>query len=83
MLQGLTKFDYIIVNPPFHVGINTTTASTVNMILQAPEHLTAHGELYLVANSHLGYERYLKQSFSNVNIIAKTTTFVVYKASLA
>lgn len=80
MLSGLDKYDVIAVNPPFHVGISTTTAPTINMIINAPEHLNKGGILYLVANSHLGYGEILKQNFSSVEIIKANNTFTVYKA---
>ena len=80
MLSGLDKYDVIAVNPPFHVGISTTTAPTVNMIINAPEHLNNGGVLYMVANSHLGYGEILKQNFSSVEILNSSNTFTVYKA---
>ena len=80
MLSGLDKYDVIAVNPPFHVGISTTTAPTVNMIINAPEHLNKGGVLYMVANSHLGYGEILKQNFSSVEILNSSNTFTVYKA---
>ena len=80
MLSGLDKYDVIAVNPPFHVGISTTTAPTVNMIINAPEHLNKGGVLYMVANSHLGYGEILKQNFSSVEILNSSSTFTVYKA---
>ena len=80
MLTGLDKYDVIAVNPPFHVGISTTTAPTINMIINASEHLNKGGVLYLVANSHLGYGEILKQNFSSVEIISSSNTFTVYKA---
>jgi 16S rRNA (guanine1207-N2)-methyltransferase len=80
MLSGLDKYDVIAVNPPFHVGISTTTAPTINMIINASEHLNKGGVLYLVANSHLGYGEILKQNFPSVEIISSSNTFTVYKA---
>ncbi len=80
MLSGLDKYDVIAVNPPFHVGITTTTAPTVNMIINATEHLNKGGTLYMVANSHLGYGEILKQNFSSVEIIKSSNTFTVFKA---
>ena len=82
MLNGLRKYDLIAVNPPFHVGINTTTAPTVNMIISAKDHLTKDGVLYLVANSHLGYDNVLLENFTHVKIVASSTTFIVYRARI-
>lgn len=81
MLSSLDKYDLIAVNPPFHVGLQTTTAPTISMIMQAREHLTEGGCMYMVANAHLHYEKYLTEYFDKVEIVNKTTTFIVYKAS--
>lgn len=82
MLQGLEKYSLIAVNPPFHVGISTTTAPTVNMIMTAKDHLTADGVFYMVANAHLGYDEILLENFAHVSIVKSSTTFIVYKATI-
>lgn len=82
MLQGQDKYDFIIVNPPFHVGILTTLAPAVNMIISAKDHLTKNGVFYMVANAHLGYYEVLLENFSQVQIVASSTKFIVYKASI-
>lgn len=82
MLEGLGKFDAIVVNPPFHQGIRTELEAARSMIRHAPEHLNAGGELYLVGNSFLGYEEYLRETFGNANVkcVERTTRFCVYQA---
>ncbi len=80
MLDDLGSYSLIAVNPPFHVGVTTTTAPTVNMIIKAKEHLESEGVMYMVANAHLGYEKYLKENFQRVEVIASSSAFVVYKA---
>ena len=82
MLTGLERFDLIAVNPPFHVGVTTTTAPTANMIIESKDHLTKNGVMYLVANAHLGYEKVLLENFDYVQIVSSSTTFIVYKARL-
>ena len=75
------KFNLIATNPPFHQGINRTTKETLAMIAKAKDSLTADGVLYLVGNACLHYEEPLNEAFAKVEILAKTTKFVVYKAS--
>lgn len=82
MLNGHNKYSLIAVNPPFHQGISTTTAPTVNMIMSAKDHLTKDGVFYMVANSHLGYDEVLLENFSKVTIVKNSSTFIVYKASI-
>ncbi|MGN1281218.1 MAG: methyltransferase [Succinivibrio sp.] len=83
MLSSLGKYNLIAVNPPFHVGISTTTAPTVNMIISAKDHLTKDGVFYLVANAHLGYDSVLLENFSHVKIVKSSTTFIVYRARIS
>ena len=82
MLNGHDKYSLIAVNPPFHQGISTTTAPTVNMIMSAKDHLTKDGVFYMVANSHLGYDEVFLENFSKVTIVKNSSTFIVYKASI-
>ena len=81
MLKGLGQYSLIAVNPPFHRGIATTTAPAINMMLSAPEHLNDGGKMYLVSNSHLGYEKYLKEAFNEVDIVKENPRYKVFKTS--
>lgn len=81
MLKDLGSFDMIAVNPPFHRGLVTTTAPTLKMIADAPQHLNAQGVMYLIANGHLGYDKYLKQAFSHVVIVKENPRYKVYKCT--
>ena len=75
------KFNIIATNPPFHQGVNRTTSQTLDMIAKAKNSLTSDGVLYLVGNACLHYEEPLAEAFTKVQVLAKTTKFVVYKAS--
>lgn len=79
MLKELDSFDLIAVNPPFHRGLATTTAPTIRMIQEAPAHLNQGGAMYLVANSHLPYDKYLKEAFSSISIVKENPRYKVYK----
>ena len=52
-LQG--RFNYIVTNPPFHVGIATDYSVPENFFLNVKKHLTLNGELFVVANDFLRY----------------------------
>lgn len=75
------KFNIIATNPPFHQGINRTTTQTLDMIAKAKNSLSADGVLYLVGNACLHYDEPLQEAFLKVQVLAKTTKFVVYKAT--
>lgn len=48
------------------------------LIQQAKWHLTAGGELRIVANAFLPYPDLLAQHFSKFEVLAQTTKFKVY-----
>nr|WP_314024129.1 16S rRNA (guanine(1207)-N(2))-methyltransferase RsmC [uncultured Haemophilus sp.] len=72
------KFDLIISNPPFHDGIDTAYRAVKELIQQAKWHLTAGGELRIVANAFLPYPDLLAQHFGKFEVLAQTTKFKVY-----
>ncbi|MDU8924075.1 16S rRNA (guanine(1207)-N(2))-methyltransferase RsmC [Pasteurellaceae bacterium LIM206] len=72
------KFDLIISNPPFHDGIDTAYHAVQTLIQQAKRHLTAGGELRIVANAFLPYPDLLDCHFGSHQVVAKTNKFKVY-----
>lgn len=73
-------YRYIISNPPFHAGLDTSYSATETLLAQAPQHLSAQGELYIVANSFLKYPPIIQDTFSNCATINKTNKFAIYHA---
>ncbi|EKT55371.1 16S rRNA (guanine(1207)-N(2))-methyltransferase RsmC [Providencia burhodogranariea] len=74
------KFDWIISNPPFHDGLNTSYSAVENMILQAPKYLKKGGHFRIVANAFLPYPDMLDKAFGGHVMLAKTGKFKVYEA---
>ena len=74
------NYDFLISNPPFHSGLDTSYSATETLLEQAPEHLSASGELYIVANSFLKYPPIIEAKFGNYATINKTSKFAVYHA---
>ena len=72
------KFDLIISSPPFHDGVDTAYRAVKELIQQTEWHLTAGGELRIVANAFLPYPDLLAQHFGQFNVLAQTTKFKVY-----
>jgi 16S rRNA (guanine1207-N2)-methyltransferase len=60
---GGTDFDVVITNPPFHLSGELILAVAEEFIRAAKRRLRPGGELYLVANHFLPYERLLGQLF--------------------
>lgn len=70
----------IISNPPFHQGIHTSYQASEALLRQATEHLSAQGELRIVANSFLRYAPIIEQHFKSCQVVAKQHGFHIYQA---
>ncbi len=75
-----SDYDYIISNPPFHSGLDTSYSATETLLRDGPSHQTAHGELFIVANSFLKYPPIIEGSYGHCETINKTNKFSIYHA---
>ncbi len=73
-------FDFIVMNPPFHEGKSQNLFLGQKLIQIAHKALKKQGILYMVANTHLPYEKLLKTSFSNVESLTQEKGFKIFKA---
>lgn len=73
-------YDAIIMNPPFHTGSAATPALGVAFIEAAARLLRPAGQLWLVANRHLPYERTLAAHFREVHELGDDPSFKIYHA---
>ncbi|MDN3701083.1 16S rRNA (guanine(1207)-N(2))-methyltransferase RsmC [Vibrio artabrorum] len=73
-------YQFIISNPPFHSGLDTSYSATETLLAQAPKHLKRSGEMIIVANSFLKYEPIIEQAFGKCATLNKTTKFEIYHA---
>ncbi|AUI65144.1 MULTISPECIES: 16S rRNA (guanine(1207)-N(2))-methyltransferase RsmC [Glaesserella] len=76
------RFDLIVSNPPFHDGVDTAYRAVEELILQAKQHLNKGGELRIVANAFLPYPDLLDKAFGQHQVLAKSTKFKVYSATV-
>jgi 16S rRNA (guanine1207-N2)-methyltransferase len=78
-----TQHDYqfIISNPPFHSGLDTSYSASETLLKTAPHHLKSTGEIYIVANSFLRYPPIINQAFGECHTAAKTNKFTIYQAT--
>lgn len=74
-------FDFIISNPPFHSGLDTSYNAAETLINEAPKHLTKHGEILIVANSFLKYPPLIDAAFGHCHVLDKTNKFTIYQAA--
>lgn len=73
-------YDAIVTNPPFHAGVRTTSAVAIRMIEEAPAHLVARGEMWLVANRFLDYLTPLRDAFARAETVHEDNRYRVYRA---
>ncbi|EBL3437040.1 23S rRNA (guanine(1835)-N(2))-methyltransferase RlmG [Salmonella enterica subsp. enterica serovar Kentucky] len=74
------RFNAVFCNPPFHQKHALTDNIAWEMFHHARRCLKINGELYIVANRHLGYFHKLKKIFGNCATIATNNKFVILKA---
>lgn len=75
------NYDWIICNPPFHIGTAMDTYIANRMFQQSFIALQRTGQLWVVANRHLKYEDQIKKIFKNSTIILSNKKFVVIVAT--
>lgn len=74
------KLDWVVMNPPFHDGKNTSSVLGEKFIETAAATLKKEGVLYMVANAHLPYERALQNHFSSITKVAEEKGFKIFIA---
>lgn len=72
--------DLVLSNPPFHSHQATTDATALRMFAQSRKVLRHGGELWVVANRHMGYHTHLRRLFGNSEVVASEPKFVVLRA---
>lgn len=71
------SYDWVITNPPFHIGAKAAVSLGQEFIRRAASVLPKGGRLFLVANATLPYNSVLSEAFSNWELV---TTSQGYKA---
>lgn len=75
------NFDFIISNPPFHAGLDTSYSATETLLSEAPRHLARDGQLVIVANSFLKYPPIIEKQFGHCHTLDKNRKFAIYHAT--
>lgn len=76
---GERRFDFILANPPFHVGRGMVLDVAAEFLATAQRRLSVGGAAYYVANDFLPYEKLLS-SWANVSEVAREQGFKVLRA---
>lgn len=74
-------FDLIVCNPPFHQQHAIGDHIARQLFAQSRRHLRGGGELWVVGNRHLDYQRVLQRLFGRCRQVAANSKFVVLAAS--
>ncbi|MBD3679821.1 MAG: class I SAM-dependent methyltransferase [Rhodobacteraceae bacterium] len=79
--RSAEKFDTVVMNPPFHVGRAGDPGLGRAFIATAAAILKPAGELWLVANRHLPYEKHMAEHFREVREISGDNRFKLLHAA--
>ncbi len=69
------KFDWVIMNPPFHEAHDQSFELGKTFIREAARILKPGGSLFLVANLHLPYEELIRTTFRSHRLLAEDKGF--------
>lgn len=79
--EDASGFDAVITNPPFHQGRAGDPGLGQGFIQAAARLLRPRGQLWLVANRHLPYERDLNAAFGEVAEIGGDRSYKLFRAA--
>jgi 16S rRNA (guanine1207-N2)-methyltransferase len=71
------KYDLILSNPPFHAGHAVDFQIAEAMIRQSYRALNPHGQMTIVANRFIPYDRLINEIFGNVSCLSESGRFHV------
>jgi len=74
---GSNKYDLILSNPPFHAGQAVDFQITEAMIRQSYQALNSDGQITIVANRFIPYDRLINEIFGNVSCLIESGRFHV------
>jgi 16S rRNA (guanine1207-N2)-methyltransferase len=74
------EYDLILCNPPFHKGVGTDYSFIETFARDARKHLTQDGEIYIVCNSFLAYEKKLELAGFSVSVVTDNTAYKILLA---
>lgn len=75
------RVDAVVMNPPFHVGRAANPDLGRAFVTSAARMLASSGQLWMVANRHLPYERTLSDSFIRVEEVGGDSQFKILRAA--
>jgi len=74
---GMNKYNLILSNPPFHTGQAVDYQVAQTMIVNSHQALAPYGQLILVANKFIRYDRLMQQIYGNIVCLKETGKYHV------
>jgi 16S rRNA (guanine1207-N2)-methyltransferase len=81
--QADASADLILFNPPFHSGAAVHSDTSIRLFEDAARVLKPGGELWVVANRHLGYQSHLARIVGQTREVSRSTKFTVTASTKA
>lgn len=78
--QPTASADVIVFNPPFHSGAAVHSDTSLRLFGEAARVLKPGGELWIVANRHLGYKGSLRKIVGETTEVLHTPKFTVTRS---
>lgn len=75
------RYTRILTNPPFHAGHQVDHLLSQAFVAESWQALEAGGQLWLVANRFLGYEKLARQYFSRIQVVSQDNRYLVLCAT--
>ena len=79
-IANLSPLDFIVTNPPFHTQSGEDRTLGQKFIENAHKSLRRRGVLWLVANTHMPYEKILRDTFGQFDEIINKNGFKIIRA---
>jgi len=79
-LNNSYSYDLVVSNPPIHAGVRTDNLLGMRLLESVHEHIRPAGQLILVANVHLPYEKWLTKRFKRFSELAANENYKVIVA---
>jgi 16S rRNA (guanine1207-N2)-methyltransferase len=78
---GFAEFDAVVMNPPFHAGREADPQLGLRFMASGVGALRPGGQLWVVANRFLPYERFLASALPNFRVLVQEKGFKVLTGS--
>jgi len=72
-----TELDWLVCNPPFHIGQTREVTLGQKIIARGCQSLKRDGEIWMVANRQLPYEKVLEQHLRQYNTVEEAQGFKI------